>query len=191
MRLFLAHGYAATTVSQVAEAAEVSSMTVFRYFPTKEDLVLADEFDPLIAERLRQQPAGEPVLRRIAGALVAGIGELTAQDRELLLARVKLVMGTPALRARQWESQYATQRVIVEALLDEMATDETGGDQAGEHQRGDEARDGSAFHLQVCAGACLAAASAAITRWSEQDGSPDLRQLMEQALGMLGNGANR
>ncbi|MFI6728611.1 TetR/AcrR family transcriptional regulator [Streptomyces sp. R-74717] len=40
-RLFLAQGYERTTVDQIADAAEVSQRTVFRYFPAKEDLVLA------------------------------------------------------------------------------------------------------------------------------------------------------
>ena len=50
LRLFREQGYDATTVSQIAEAAEVSDSTFFRYFPTKEDVVLWDEFDPLIIE---------------------------------------------------------------------------------------------------------------------------------------------
>jgi transcriptional regulator GlxA family with amidase domain len=40
VRLFTEHGYDATTVTDVAEAAGVSPMTVYRHFPTKEDLVL-------------------------------------------------------------------------------------------------------------------------------------------------------
>jgi hypothetical protein len=47
MRLFEEQGYAATAVDQIAEAAEVSQSTLFRYFPTKEDVVLTDDFDPL------------------------------------------------------------------------------------------------------------------------------------------------
>ena len=54
MRLFAGRGYDATTVADVAAAAEVSSMTVFRYFPAKEDLVMADEYDPVIVERIRR-----------------------------------------------------------------------------------------------------------------------------------------
>lgn len=52
-RLIAEQGYDATTVEQIAEAAEVSPSTVFRYFPTKEDIVLTDEFDPVIVAALR------------------------------------------------------------------------------------------------------------------------------------------
>src|SRR5438309_1930906 len=56
LRLFRRQGYEATTISQIAEAAEVSESTFFRYFPTKEDVVLWDEFDPVIVDAFRSQP---------------------------------------------------------------------------------------------------------------------------------------
>lgn len=58
-RLIAKQGYEATTVEQIAEASEVSPSTVFRYFPTKEDIVLTDEYDPVMASVLRSRPAGE------------------------------------------------------------------------------------------------------------------------------------
>ena len=57
MRLFQKQAYQATTVEQIAEAAEVSPSTFFRYFPTKEDVVLTDDDDPLILAAFRAQPA--------------------------------------------------------------------------------------------------------------------------------------
>lgn len=173
MRLFLERGYEATTVSEVADAAEVSSMTVFRYFPTKQDLVLTDEYDPLIVDRVERRPAGEPLLRRIGTGLTQATAEFSAADREVLLARVRLVLTTPALRARQWESQYATQQAIVDALR--------GATPDPEHE----------FRVWVSAGACLSAASAAIIRWVEEDGRPDLLELLEHALAVLIEEADR
>ncbi|MGX1223343.1 helix-turn-helix domain-containing protein [Streptomyces ambofaciens] len=49
VRLFTERGYDAVTVADVAEAASVSPMTVYRHFPTKEDLVLVDQNGPLVA----------------------------------------------------------------------------------------------------------------------------------------------
>src|SRR6266699_428029 len=55
LRLFREQGYSATTVDQIAEAADVSPSMFFRYFPTKEDVVLQDELDILAAGAFESQ----------------------------------------------------------------------------------------------------------------------------------------
>ena len=162
LRLFVERGYDATTVADVAAAADVSSMTVFRHFPTKEDLVLSDEYDPLIVERISGRPAGEPLLRRIGEGLLGGTGELPEQARALVLTRIRLIMASPALRARLWENQFATQEAIAAALHEE-----------------------DPFRVRIAAGACLAAASTALMRWASEDGRPDLGELMKEALDVI------
>src|SRR5215211_8796446 len=69
LRLFRERGYEATTVSQIAEASEVSESTFFRYFPTKEDVVLWDEFDPPIFEAFGTQPAELGLIRALRYAI--------------------------------------------------------------------------------------------------------------------------
>jgi AcrR family transcriptional regulator len=167
MRLFVENGYATTTISDIASAAEVSAMTVHRYFPTKEDLVLSDDGDPLIAERIRARPDDEPVQQRISAALVEGVAEMPDEGRRLLLARLRLVLATPALRSRLWDNQYATQKVIVETLREDPP---------------DADRE---FRLWVTAGACLAAASAALVHWVGHDGQGDPGALLARALTVL------
>lgn len=77
-RLFRERGYHATTVEQIAEAAEISQATFFRYFPTKEDLVALDRFPPLV-EALRAQPPGPPV-PVLRGAFRAAFAALSPQE---------------------------------------------------------------------------------------------------------------
>src|ERR1700752_5525363 len=58
LRLFREQGYSSTTIEQIADAAEVSPATFFRYFPTQEDVVLQDDLDIITVEALNAQPPG-------------------------------------------------------------------------------------------------------------------------------------
>jgi AcrR family transcriptional regulator len=100
MRLFEEQGYAATTVDQIAEAAEVSQSTFFRYFPTKEDVVLTDDYDPLIADAIRAQPAGMHPIDAVIAGMRAVFGSLTAKDFDDERRRQLLFQQVPELQAR-------------------------------------------------------------------------------------------
>lgn len=172
VRLFTDRGYDAVTVADVAVAAGVSAMTVYRHFPTKEDLVLVpNQPAELIAERLAASPPALPLVRRVGGALVEaaealtdGQGEEAEAGRRFLLDCLQLMVATPALRARHLDSQYALQQTIIEALGD-VSPD----------------RD-AAFRVQAAVSACLAAMHTALTRWAEDDGQSHLPDLISQAL---------
>ena len=58
LRLFLAKGFEATTIEEIAEAADIALSTFFNYFPTKEDVVLQDDLDPVLLEAINMEPAG-------------------------------------------------------------------------------------------------------------------------------------
>jgi AcrR family transcriptional regulator len=116
LRLFLEQGYEATTVEQIAAAAGVSQMTFFRYFPAKEDVALADSYDPMIARLLEQTPADWPLLQRIRVVLVQGLAQVYETDRDALLAQNRLIAATPALRDRLWADKIATQQLFLRAL---------------------------------------------------------------------------
>lgn len=167
LRLFREQGYDATTVEQIAAAAGVSHMTFFRYFPAKEDVVLSDDFDPLIASAIAQTPAAWPVIRRIRTVLVEGLRLIYDTDRDTLFDQIKLIVATPALRDRLWADQIATQQLILQALS------------AGQ----DDPRP--AFRTRVTVAACLAAASTAILTWVESDGTSELPELIVQAFDTL------
>jgi AcrR family transcriptional regulator len=159
LRLFREQGYDDTTVEQIAAAAGVSHMTFFRYFPAKEDVALSDSYDPLLVGLLQQTPAASPLVDRIRTALLQGLGHLHDADRDALLAQNKLIISTPALRERLLASQMDTQQLILQAL--------------GTGQ--------PSFQDRVIVAACLTAASTAILTWVENDGTPELPDLIEQA----------
>ncbi|MFB4284113.1 MULTISPECIES: TetR/AcrR family transcriptional regulator [unclassified Nonomuraea] len=171
VRLFTERGYDATTMTDVAEAAGVSPMTVYRHFPTKEDLVLVDQHARLVAERIVASSAEQPLVRRIGSALIDSAATLTGDGqgddpagKQFLLARLRLMISTPALRARHLDNQYALQQAIADAL------------------GGDATDPGTAFRVQVAASACLAALHTALMRWAEDDGRTDLPGLIAKAL---------
>jgi len=167
LRLFREQGFDATTVEQIAAAADVSHMTFFRYFPTKEDVALSDSYDPLIASFIAQTPGAWPLIQRIRAALVDGLRLVYDTERDTLLAQNKLIVSTPALRERMWAGQLATQQAILQAL-------ET--DQHDPH---------ASFQARVTVAACLAAAGTAVLTWVENDGTPDLPDLIDQAFDAL------
>ncbi len=98
MQLFKAQGYNETSVEQIAEAAEVSPSTFFRYFPTKEDVVLADDIDPIVLKVLADQPADLPPMQAIRMAVVAVFEQLTPEDIDREVERQRLVYAVPELR---------------------------------------------------------------------------------------------
>ena len=171
LRLFLEQGYDATTVEQIAAAAGVSHMTFFRYFPAKEDVVLSDSYDPMIARLLEQTPDGWPLLKRIRSALLEGLAQVYETDRDTLLAQNRLIAATPALRDRLWADQIATQQLFLRALGD-----------GGGHDR-------PSLQVRVTVAACLAAASTAILAWVENDGTPELPDLIDAAFDTLAHPA--
>jgi AcrR family transcriptional regulator len=116
LRLFRAQGYAATTVEQIAAAAEVSPSTFFRYFPTKEDVVLRDDFDDRMLGAFERQP---PSLSPVA-ALRAGIREALASLTQAEWAEFQemtaLGMAIPEVRARMLDELTRTINTVADAL---------------------------------------------------------------------------
>ncbi|WP_430785814.1 TetR family transcriptional regulator [Actinoplanes sp. G11-F43] len=100
MRLFEEQGFAATTVEQIAEAAEVSPSTFFRYFPAKEDVILVDDVDAVLVEGIRTQPPEVPPVEAIRAAMRAVVSEMSPETWEFERRRQLLVLGVPELRAR-------------------------------------------------------------------------------------------
>lgn len=77
-RLFAEHGFAETTVRDIAAAAGVTERTFFRYFTGKEELVVEDmtTWLPVLTERIRQRPAEEPALTAIENAAFSVMAEM-------------------------------------------------------------------------------------------------------------------
>jgi AcrR family transcriptional regulator len=108
IELFNAKGFEATTVDEIADAVEVSSRTFFRYFGSKEDVVITlqtRQFDDVYDE-FERRPADEPVITAMRNACVAVLRryEEQAGPANVQFACVaQLVQDSPAVLARSLE----------------------------------------------------------------------------------------
>ena len=103
LRLFIKQGYNQTTVEQIASAAEVSPSTFFRYFQTKEAVVLYDSLDPLIIDAFSEQPADKDIIPALRSAIKETFNGLSAEKRQLEMQRFELLRTIPELRATMYE----------------------------------------------------------------------------------------
>jgi AcrR family transcriptional regulator len=118
LRLFHEQGYAATTVEQIARAAEVSQATFFRYFPTKEDVVLRDDYDPLLFAAFRAQPPELTPIQAMRGAMHAVFTALPADELNQERERFALISAVPELRSKILEEFIRTIQMIAEAVAE-------------------------------------------------------------------------
>jgi len=167
LRLITSRGYDATTCEQIAAAADVSPATLFRYFATKEDIVLQDAYDPLIAAAVRARPANEAPLTAARRGFADALAEVYQGDLEAIRQRTALILSVPALRARSREQQDS----LVTHLADAFA--ERGG------------RSPSDLGIEVAAAVCATAVGVAVVRWAGEGG--DLPSHVDEAFAALGD----
>ncbi|HEV2034756.1 MAG TPA: TetR family transcriptional regulator [Candidatus Dormibacteraeota bacterium] len=163
MRLFQEQGYEETTIEEIAQAAEISPSTFFNYFPTKEDVVLYDRYDPIIASLMLSRPSDEPpsvVMKRAFEALAL----MLERDRDVIVARATLALQVPALRARFWE-ELERARDLVSGVI----AARTG-------------RNPDDFELRVLSMVLVTAAFEATQEWLKRGGKGSMFELVNQAL---------
>ncbi|PZT76354.1 MULTISPECIES: TetR/AcrR family transcriptional regulator [unclassified Streptomyces] len=168
-RLIDERGYEATTIEQIAEAAEVSPSTVFRYFASKEDIVLTDEYDPVMEALLRARPADEPPLESVRLMMREALTTFLADDGELR-RRTRLMAEVPAVRARMTETMSDTAKTLARVLADRTG------------------RAPDDLRVRVFVAAVLGALREATLYWADRGQQGDLPALVNEALGTLEGG---
>lgn len=116
LRLFREQGYAATTVEQIAAAAEVSPSTFFRYFPTKEDVVLQDDMDTRVLEALDRQPPEMSPIAAIRAAWRDAMASFGPEELETFRVSTELSLAVPEIRARAMDEFARTIDVMGEVI---------------------------------------------------------------------------
>ena len=169
LRLFREQGYDATTVEQICEAAELSESTFYRYFPAKPDVVLWDEFDPLIVAAFNAQPAELNPLQALRAAFRTVFAQLSTEQRDEQRERTTLAYSVPELRAAMLD-----QLVDAMALLAEVIAERT-------NQRA------HSLPVRTLAGAVVGIAIGVMLALTD-DPDADIAALLDQALAQLETG---
>jgi AcrR family transcriptional regulator len=165
LRLFKKHGYEETTIEDIAAAAEISPSTFFNYFPTKEDVVIYDEYDPQVFAALLAD-TGKPLAESIRDGLEALAGVFES-DRDAIYERAKLSLEVPELRARTWEELEKAQNQFAAVIA---------------------ARTGHAaddFQVRVIALAMVAAAFESALEWLKTGGKGSMLELFMSSMDLI------
>jgi AcrR family transcriptional regulator len=163
-------GYDATTIEQIADRAEVSPSTVFRYFPTKEDIVVSDEWDPVMPTELRARPEDESWADVLRHVMRTALDLSLAEEPEVTRLRARLGVEVPAVRARMRESMAATGRLLREALAERSGLDP------------------GSLELRVFAMSVMGGLMEVSHYWAETGHRDDVRELVDRALDVLEHG---
>ena len=167
-QLFLERGYAAATVQEIANAADVSPRTFFRYFPSKEDVitVIASASMDDVLEHLAGHDASESLVSVLQSTFSAVLGP-AIEDPDAARAFQIILRDTPALRGRWLEEQRRNRDRLAEELRPWF----------------DEASSPVARHL--AAGAALLAIDEAMTLWANDASLRNPLGLLNEALQIL------
>jgi len=169
LRLFREQGYDATTVDQIAEAADVSPSTFFRYFPTKEDVVLQDDLDLLAIGAFEAQPADLSPIAAFRAAARDAFGALGEEELARLRETTELSLTIPEVRAAAMDELTRTIDLIAGALARRVG------------------RDPGDFAVRNFAGAVVGVIMAANMPWEElaKEGGADMFERIDAALAHL------
>jgi len=164
LELFAELGYDSTSTARIAERAGVSEMTLFRHFSSKEALLLADPFDPLMAEAVRTRPADEPPMRSLTEGIRQTWSEIDADSIRELRVRLRMIAEASSLHGAIERHSEATIAALVDALT---------------------ARGVAVTSAHVAATAVISGLSTALMEWARSEQS-DLDEDLRHALDVLG-----
>lgn len=168
MELFLKQGFDGTTVDHIAAAAGMSRSSFFRYFPTKEDVVLVNVADhgQQILDVLAARPDDEPIWTAVRAAFEPVVADRPNEEHDRSLRLARMFMETPSLQARHYEKTLAWQTLLVPEIARRMGVADPAGDPRP---------------AALIAGA-VACFDTALRFWSTADGRTPLSDLFDRAL---------
>ena len=161
-----------TTIEDIVEQVEVSPRTFFRYFDSKEDVVIGffDDLGLELRSMLAARPPEESSFTALRGALGSLI-DLYEERQDRVVAAKRLAHETPSIRARLLDKHARWENGVTEELVTRA-----GGDPSQEPR------------MRLLAAVALAAFSTAVSGWCTDSGRADLHALVDDALAAVGVG---
>lgn len=168
MRLFLEHGFEATTMEQIAGEIGISRRSLFRYFGTKEDIVLGDhaENGRTLRAALEARPADEPPWEALRAALKALVESLPYTPEDFLKI-TSMLHASPSLRGRQLEKRQQWTELLLPDITRRLGA------------TADTMNELRARALIACALAC---SEAATETWVRSNGTVDMELAFDEAV---------
>lgn len=163
--LFEQQGFGAVTIEMIGNAAQISAPTLYRHFGTKEQIVLWDEYDPLIFAAALEASRGRTLLESLSAGLVSAVESVSANDAMRILRRARLMRAEPVLRQANAATLAALRDGLARSLVASRACDDE-------------------FEAEVVAGAVTSALETAVRHWEKAKGK-QLGRLVSDALGRL------
>jgi AcrR family transcriptional regulator len=163
LSLFEQHGYAATTVEQIARSAGLSSATFFRYFGSKEEVLFVneqeavDELVALVSARVDRTENLTALAAPVAAFAHTYLDDSNAQTHR----QTRLVMTTRELEARSMRMRLRWEHALAKQLASEHKRDVSGDD-------------------MLVANLAIACLTAALWRWQSPDSADDIGQLVQR-----------
>ena len=172
LRLFGERGFDSVTVDDIAAEADVSRRTFFRYFASKEDVLLADHFVQLarLRDAMAARPPDEPILTALRNALLSMTGDFEDRKEKVIL-RGRIMRDTPSLQARSLVLQKAWEDAMQEMVAERLKVD-------------------PALDLRpgVVSATTLAALRVSFQSWLSAGATGDLIAMTAEALDLLNGG---
>lgn len=167
LALFVAQGFDETKTDDIARAAGISPRSFFRYFATKEDVLVGESLSlgDVVAAAFAERPLEEDVwtsLRHCLEPVVARFRE----DPRYALDLMTVVMSTASLRAHHFEKHLAWERLLVPRALERLGDD--------------------LMRAEVLAHAALACLDVALSHWVDSGGTQDFGDLLDASFGQIG-----
>ena len=168
--LFDERGFENVTIEEIAEAADVSPSSVYRYLGTKEGIVLYDEFDFRLIDAVEAELVSHPPVEAVRRAVASVMAAFFGRDEALARRKLRYALENPHLHAATTQQVDQFSQLVADALARAAG------------------RDAHELEIQVIATTLVWALTTAARIWHAEDYARPLQELLDEALAVVEHG---